>query len=230
MDAAGRGTGLERGACHQVTGAFDPTGSEDLRPLCCVVLWLKECHRSETVTTPLLRCSQIPSRPSKLQFASCLGSSRSRQSSRHLTGPAVLLGSVPHSRGFVQVLKVLHILTLSLASETLLGILGAWRHLCPNSWLLTNQLLGQRGTAAGSEWVSEWVVRGRGSHLLASADAVGSDVLKLVLTVVWTAAVGRIQWMACAAPGIPTNCCSPDLLCIRWLRKYRWYYFYMQIL
>lgn len=74
------------------------------------------------------------------------------------------------------------------------------------------------------------MVRGRGSHLLASADAVGSDVLKLVLTVVWTAAVGRIQWMACAAPGIPTNCCSPDLLCIRWLRKYRWYYFYMQIL
>lgn len=56
------------------------------------------------------------------------------------------------------------------------------------------------------------------------------EVMCKLFTVVWTAAEGGMKWMACAAPGIPTNCCSPDLLCIRWLGKYRWYYFDMQIL
>lgn len=51
------------------------------------------------------------------------------------------------------------------------------------------------------------------------------EVMCKLFTVVWNAAEGGIKWMACAVPGIPTNCCSPDLLCIRWLRKYRWYYF-----
>lgn len=56
---AGRGTVLERSVCSQDTRVW----SHWLEWLETVVPWLKECHRRETVTTPLLRCSQNPHAP-----------------------------------------------------------------------------------------------------------------------------------------------------------------------